>query len=497
MMKSKETKSEKAEKLKKGFEENIKTFQKIFEGDDGLTTRFFSNRDESKIKFCLFYIEGMVDVETANRNIIQPIIQSPMPKDFFGNMDTILNRVILSNHAEKISGVDELVIRILRGESVLLMEHSDEAIVVCTKGWKSRPISEPEHEKTHRGPREGFVEPILVNLSLLRRRLVTPDLKIKNVVLGTESRTVVAVCYLDSIVNKQILEELFDRLSKIDIDGVLASGIIEDLIQDAPNSPFETMGSTEQPDTAASQMLDGHIIIIVDGTPTVLLLPFLFEDYFKSIEDEYINYYFATINRLIRMLSYIITTTFPAIYVAIITYHQELIPSFLLISLSAAREGIPLPTIVETIGLLIVFEIIREAGFRITLQIGQTLSILGALVLGTAAVDARIVSAPVIIIVALSGLTGLISIKTKGATIILRFILVLLAGLMGLYGLTFGIIGTILHLCSIRSFGVPYLLSYTSLNPEDIKNNYVRLPIKYLNKRSAFITGWNKQKQKR
>lgn len=495
MIKEKDTKSKKDEKLKKSFEENLKTFEKVFEGDGGFTARFFMNREEGRTKFCIMYIEGMVDVETANRNIIQPIIQRPLPKDFMGNMDSILNRVVLSNNAEKINGIDELVIRIIRGESVLIMEHCNEAIAICTKGWKSRGITEPENEKTQRGSREGFVEPILVNISLIRRRLATPDLKVKTVVIGTESRTDVAVCYLDSIVNKQILEELLDRLSKIDYDGIIGSGYLTDLIQDSPKSPFETIGDTERPDTAASRMLDGYIVVIVDGTPTVLVLPFLFEDYFVNIEDEYINYYFASFNRIIRLLSFIITITFPALYVAILTFHQEMIPSFLLISLSAAREGIPFPTIIETLGLLFVFEILRETGIRVSLQVGQSLSILGALVLGTAAVEARIVSASVIIIVAVSGLTGLLNKKTKGQTIIITLIFVLLSGFMGLYGLMFGSLGLVVHLCSLRSFGVPYMLQYTSLRPEDIRKATTRPPLIKNNKRPAFISGWNKRKQ--
>ena len=178
---------------------------------------------------------------------------------------------------------------------------------------------------------------------------------------------------------------------------------------------------------------------------------------------------------------------------AILTFHQEMIPSPLIYSLSAAREGIPFPTIIETLGLLLVFEILREAGLRMSLQMGQSISILGALVLGTAAVEARIVSAPVIIVVALSGLTGLMTLKIKGASIIIRLLLVLLAGFLGLYGMVFGVIIIVLHLCSLRSFGVPYLLTFTSLKPGDIKDTVIRAPLWFLNKRPEFISGVNKE----
>ena len=480
--------------LGKSLKDNVNIFMEFFQGDDTVTVRYFSNQEQGKIKFCVIYIDGMVDVETANRNILQPIIQSTFPKNFEGNMDVILEQVVLSNHAEKLCNVDELVMRIIRGESVLLMDKSDEAIAVCTKGWKSRSITEPENEKVQRGSREGFVEPLLVNLSLIRRRLPTPNLKIKKLVLGVQSKTDVCVCYLENIVNKQILNELLKRLKNISYDGVVASGIIGELIQDSPYSLFDTLGSTERPDVAASLMLTGRIIILVDGTPTAISLPFLFEEYFITNEDYYINFYFSTTSRLIRIISFIITVLAPGFYVAILTFHQEMIPSPLIYSLSSAREGIPFPTIVETLGLLFVFEILREAGLRMTLQMGQSISILGALVLGSAAVEARIVSAPVIIVIAISGLTGLMTLKIKGASIIIRLILVLLAGFMGLYGMVFGIIAIVLHLCSLRSFGVPYLLSLTSLEPGDIKDTVIRAPLWFLKKRPGFISGENKEK---
>jgi spore germination protein KA len=197
---------------------------------------------------------------------------------------------------------------------------------------------------------------------------------------------------------------------------------------------------------------------------------------------------------MIRILSFIITISAPGFYVAILTFHQEMIPSPLIYSLSAAREGIPFPTIIETLGLLFIFEILREAGLRMSLQMGQSMSVLGALVLGSAAVEARIVSAPVIIIVALSGLTGLMTLKIKGASIIIRLIMVLLAGFMGLFGMVFGIAAIVLHLCSLRSFGVPYLLTLTSLKPGDIKDTAIRAPLWFLNKRLGFISGKNKEK---
>lgn len=480
--------------LNKSLDDNVSIFKEFFQGDDTVTIRFFSNQEQGKIRFCIIFIDGMVDVETANRNILQPIIQSTFPKNFEGNMDVILEQVVLSNHAEKNCDVDELVMRIIRGESVLLMEKSNEALVICTKGWKSRSIIEPESEKVQRGPREGFVEPILVNLSMIRRILATPNLKIQNMILGVQSKTKISICYLEGIVNKQILDELLKRIEGINYDAILASNYIAELIEDSPYSPFDKIGTTERPDVAAAEMLEGRIVVVVDGTPTTLILPVLFADYFKTSEDYYLNFYYSSIGRMLRISSFFITILLPALYVAILTFHQEMIPTPLLFSLSAAREGIPFPTIVETFTLLIAFEILREAGLKLPIQISQSLSILGALVLGTAAVEARIVSASVIIVVAFTGLTGLMSIKIKGPALVIRYVLVLLAGFMGLYGVFFGIMGLILHLCSLRSFGVPYTLVFTSLKPEDITKTVIRTPLWFMKYRPAFISGRNKKK---
>lgn len=329
---------------------------------------------------------------------------------------------------------------------------------------------------------------------MIRRKLPTTNLKIKNMVIGKQTKTKIGICYLDDIVNKEILNELTDRLSKIDFDGILDSGFITELIEDSPYSPFDTVGSTERPDIAALMMLDGHIVVIVDGSPSALTVPFLFEEYFKANDDYYINFYYSSISRMLRFLSFIITILLPAAYVAILTFHQEMIPSPLLFSISAAREGIPLPTVIETLGLLVVFEIMREVGMRVPIQIGQALSILGALVLGTAAVEARIVSSSVIIVIALTGISGLMTIKLKGPVILIRMFFVLLAGFMGLYGLLWGIMAVVLHLCSIRSFGIPYMMTLSSLKPEKIKDSIIRAPIWQLKKRTEFISGENKMR---
>lgn len=475
--------------------ENIQQFCNVFEGDDTFVVRPFNNQQSEQGRFCILYTEGMVDDDIINKNIIQPLVQCTLPKNADVSIDMVLNQFILNSKVQKSSEGDQIIQGILRGECVILMDGSNEALIANAMGWQTRSIEEPVNEQVLRGPREGFVESIYINISMIRRRLATPNLKFASRTLGRYSKTRIFVCYLDGVVNHQILNEVFARLEKIDVDGIMDAGNVAEFIKDAPYSPFETTGITERPDVAAADLLEGRVIILVDGTPIAITIPFLFEEYFQTDDDYYVNYYFTSFNRLLRMLSFILTITSPAVYVALLTYHHELIPSPLLFSISAAREGVPFPTIVETIGLLFIFEIMREVGMRVPMTVGQTISILGALVLGTAAVDARIVSAPVIIVIAVTGLTGLITPRIKAPVILLRFVLIVLAGFMGLYGVLFGIMSLFLHLCSIRSFGVPYMIEFSSLQPEDIKDTYIRAPLWFMKKRPKFISGRNRIRQ--
>jgi len=475
--------------------DNVSQFKEIFHDDDTFMTRFFANSKQSSVRFCILYLDGMVDAETIYNSIIDPLVHADFSDEKQWNMDTLMNQVIITHKVEKSQDSDDLVTAIIRGDSVLLMENCYDALIISSKGWKSRSTSEPEGEKAIRGPREGFVESLIENISMIRRRLATPDFKVKMKYIGVRTKTRLGICYLDGVVNKQILTELIERIEKINIDGILLSGTLAELIRDGRYSPFETIGSTEKPDVAAASLLEGRIIVIVDGTPVTLVLPYLLEQFFQSDDDYALNFYFATLSRILRIISFILTVTAPGIYVALMTYHQEMIPTPLLMSILAARQGIPFPTIVETIGLILAFEILREAGMRMPVSLATALSILGALVLGTAAVEARIVSATVIIVVAITGLTGLMTQKLKGPEVVVRLFLLVLAGFLGIYGILYGIIIVLIHLCNLRSFGVPYMLSYSSLKPEDLRDTALRTPIWSMTKRPKFVSSFNKIRQ--
>jgi spore germination protein KA len=300
---------------------------------------------------------------------------------------------------------------------------------------------------------------------------------------------------LEGVANEKILNELNKRLDDINIDGIIDSNYINELIRDSPLSPFETIGSTERPDVVAGKLLEGRIAVVVDGSPVVLTLPHIFLELFQSSEDYYLSFYFSSISRVIRILGFVISVCTAAIYIAVVTYHQEMIPTPLVLSISAARQNVPFPTIVESLGMLLIFEILRETGTRMPTYIGQALSIVGALVVGQAAVDAKFISAPIVIVTALTGITGLMIPKLKAAAILFRITLSLLASFLGMYGFTFGIIGIILHLLQLRSFGIPYILNLSRINSENIKDTVIRAPWWYMKYRPKFISPINTKRQ--
>ena len=478
--------------LDKTIEKNITLFKELFKNDDTLIVRCFENQNDNNIKCSILFIDGMVNSTIVNENIIKPIVLSTFINSTNNVMDDIIYHVLISNNVERTSEINKLIEVIVRGDTVLFLEGSEEALIISSKGWQTRTIEEPEGEKILQGPREGFTESIMINLSMIRRKISTNNLKFQFRVLGVQSHTRICLCYVEGIVNGKILNELNKRLDTINMDGIIGAGYIEELIRDSPFSIFKTIGSTERPDIVAAKLLEGRIAVVIDGTPVVLTLPYVFIEYFQTNEDYYINFYFASFNRLLRILSFILSISLPGVFVALTAFHQEMVPTPLIKSIAAARQGVPFPTVIETLGLLITFDILRETGTRMPQQIGQALSIVGALVLGQAAVEARFVSAPVIIIVALTGITGLAIPRIKGAQIIIRLILLLFSSIIGLYGYIFGLIGLLIHLFGLRSFGVPYMLGLMDFKSQDIKDTAIRVPWIYMKYRPKFIAAGNR-----
>lgn len=474
-------------KLSSSIDKNINILKEIFKNDDTLRLRKFQNQYSPSIICCIMFIDGMVDNQSVNENIIKPITEATIEFSTLSSIDFLQNQIILSSQCEKTKDVLNIVNSIIEGNTVLLLEGSKDAIIIESKGWKIRSIQEPTVERVLRGPREGFTESLLVNLSLIRRKVKTNDLKFKFMTLGEITNTRLCICYIEGLVREEILSTLYDQLNAIKIDGVLSVKYIQEYIDKEPLSIFETANNTEKPDVVAARLLEGRVAIVLDGTPVVTTVPYLFIETFQSADDYYLNYYFASANRMLRLSGFFISISIPAVYLSLVTFHQEMIPTPLVMSVYASRLWVPLPTIFELVGMLILFEMLREAGSRMPSYIGQALSIVGALVLGTAAVDARFVSAPIVIVVGLSGITSLITPTLGGATLVLKIIFVILSSILGLYGYVIGMGFLLLHLLKIKSFGIPFMTSLTTFNMQSLKDTSVRTPRWFMKYRPKYI----------
>ncbi len=470
--------SQNIKKLAISLDENIQLFKKLFSNDQTLMYRTFQNKQLAAAKCCILYFDGMVNTEIINENIIQSILNADLTKDIsdLNLLEELRYKVIVANNVELSDDLDQIAVSMFSGDTVLVVDKYDKAIIINTKGWQTRSVSEPESAKVVRGPREGFTESIMINISLVRRRVKSRELKFKFREIGERTRTKTCICYIDDIVSKDILKELEGRLDEINIDGILDSGYIQELIRDAPFSPFETVGYTERPDVVAGKILEGRIAIFVDNSPIVLTVPFVLAESIQSNEDYYNNYIFSSINRMFRAMSLIMAVSVPAVFTAIVTFHQEMLPTPLLLSISASRQGVPIPTIVSIFIMLIIFDILREVGTRMPVPIGQAVNIVGTLVLGQAAVEAKLVSAPIVIITALTGIVTLMNVNLIGSTIVVRFSLLFAVFFLGIYGFIFGFIAYTLHLMSLRSFGVPYCLNIASVKNHNGQDIFVRAP---------------------
>lgn len=475
--------------LSPSMEQNILLFNNVLSSNGTLKFRRFETEIGENIKCCVVFLDEMISREVINDNILKPLMLANKNVNINKNelSQYVINKLLISHEALESKNPDEIIGSILYGDSILLIDGISSAIIIDSKGWDYRSVNEPSSEGVVRGPKEVFTESIKVNMSLIRRKIKDPNLKFEFLFIGTKTKTKISICYVKGTANEKILNELKRRLNAIKIDGILDSGYIEELIKDNKLSPFKTVGNSERPDTIAGKLLEGRIAILCDGSPFALTVPYVFMEYFQSSEDYYNSFLYGTMNRILRILGFFLSTSLPALYTALITFHQEMIPTPLFISIISAREGVPFPTILEALIMLLTFEIIREAGIRIPSPIGEAVSIVGALVLGDAAVTAKVISAPIVIVVALTGISAFLLPKMLAALIILRFFLLIVSSILGMFGYIFGIILIFIHLSSIESFGIPYMTYVTSINKYEIQDTAVRAPWWYMYYGPVFI----------
>ncbi|KAB3530717.1 spore germination protein [Alkaliphilus serpentinus] len=455
-------------------------------------------------RMMILYTDGLVDSKNINEAIIKPLNNYSPPnkkprilKDY--PIEDI-KRIINVNEIEEIDNFGDILQQIFSGNTVLFLHGSKEALNLDTKGWASRSIQEPSVENVTRGPREGFTESIRENTAMIRRKIKDPALKIKEMNVGTRSNTFLFVIYMDDIVNQVLLTRVIKKLQEIQIDSVFSSGYIEEFLEKYTYSPFPQMQLTERPDKACANLMEGKIIILLDGVPQALILPINFFQLFQSPEDYDERVIFGNLTRLIRHIGFIIAISLPAIYVALISFHHEMVPVRMIVDLAQNRVKVPFPPVIEALLMELTIELLREASGRLPSTIGQTIGIVGAIVTGEAAIRANMASPTMVIVVAITAIASYVlpHYSTTFPIRLLRFPMIIMASLFGAFGITITWTWIIIHMCGLDSFGYPYLSPLAPLDSDLLNDAAIRRPLWKLWKRPKTArknnVRWKKEK---
>lgn len=435
----------------------------------------------------LIYTNGLVDENLLTEGILKILLEQG---EFTETSNLPMGQVSIA------SKTIDIIDKILTGHIVLLFKNKPQAIVINLQKFEGRGIEASEIEPSTKGPKESFTENLDTNLALIRRRIPHPDCKIINLTLGTYSKTNVAVVYISSIASASLVQKVLGRLKKINTDTISGSNVLEEALDENPWTIFPTVLETDRPDKVVSALLEGRIALLHNNNPFALIVPTFFVSFFQATDDYYRNFYIGTLLRYARYLSVLITVFLPAFYVSFTTFNQELIPTSLLITLANQRAGVPFPVVVEALMMGAAFEILKEAGTRLPKPIGQAVSIVGALIIGDAAVSAGIVSPAMVIVTALTAIASFTipSQELEVPIILLRLVITIVSGLLGFWGILIISILVLGHLASLRTLGIPYTSPLAPLNIEDLDDILVRAPFRINQKRPYSL---NKKNLKR
>lgn len=464
--------------LVSSLDENLRRVKETIGNSYDLSVRY-SLAGPEKVPCAFIYIDGLVD-STTKEDMLRVVnidtFKTGIKELHRGEIyETVKNR-LLTGEVREAEDLPALFDAIFLGDTALIFDGTAKAIIFQTRGWETRNIDEPAAEITIRGQREGFVENIRTNTSLIRRRIRTPNLWIENLIIGNLTKTEVAFAYIKGLAGEEVLGELRSRLGRIDTDSILESGYIEEFIRDSSFSPFPTIFRTERPDRVAAALLEGRVAIFTNGTPFVLVLPADFMIFLQAPDDYNEHWPIGSLLRILRLLSFLVAIFLPGVYVSVLNFHQELLPTPLFLTIQSTREGIPFPVVAEIVLMDVTFEILREAGVRLPRAIGTAISIVGALILGDAAIRAGLVSPGVVIIVAFTAIASftnpVFSMAITGR--MLRFIMIFLGAAFGLLGVQLGLLLLLVHLVSLRSFGYPYFAPFGPFIKQDLKDAVIR-----------------------
>ncbi|MCM1283054.1 MAG: spore germination protein [Muribaculaceae bacterium] len=489
-------------KISTDLEKNIAEYQRIFAECADIKMRRMALGSDKKRECFLAYIEGSVTnmmlENTALGRALAYLGRTP---------DADVGRV-LDDNAMGISDVtpftyiEDAANGMLTGDAILFVDGYDKALKIADKGYPGAGVQEPDSEKVIRGSKEGFTDSVKTNTALIRKRIRSTRVKIKNINQGVYSHTLVSLVYMEDLAYPSVLEEIEKRLTEYEIDGVMDSGILEQLAERKWYSPFPQFQTTQRPDRAALAVMEGRVVVMSDNSPTALILPTDFNSFLKTSDDYYNRFEVATFARILRFLAAFFAMSLPGLYLAVTNFHTQILPTPLLLSFWEARIGVPFPAVLEVILMELSFELLREAGVRLPGAMGNTIGIVGGLIIGQAAVEANLVSPIVVIVVAFTALCSF-SIPNEEFAFsfrILKFYIILMSAWLGFFGFLLGLLTVLIHLCRLKSFWIPYLMPFVGadLNDyEDERDSIWRAPMRKMTRRPIYARRGRRVKLKK
>ncbi len=477
--------------LSKNLQNNIDLYEALFVDCNDVVKRKLQIGGANKTYVYISYIDVMIDRFLIEEAIVSKLVTGMNELPFENSWDYIRDKALGSADIKELITMEQLSQAVLSGETIIMIDGYDKGLMIASRGFPNRGVQSPEIEVTLRGPKDGFSEALRINTVLIRRRIRDTKLKVKQTQVGIRSRTDVALMYIEDIVRDELLDDIEKRLSSFEIDGILDSGMLEQILEKKWYSPFPQFQATERPDKAASAILEGRIAVVVDNSPMVLLLPTTLNCFFQASDDYYNRVDIIAFTRLLRFVAAFLATAIPGFYIAVTNFHPEMLPTSLILSFQAAREGVPFPVVIEIILMELSFELLREAGIRLPGPMGSTVGIVGGLIVGQAAVAANLVSPIIVILVSITAISTF-AIPNEGfasAFRIIKFLIIILSALLGLYGFLLGSLIVLIHLSNLKSFDIPYLMPYVAANVNnfnDKRDSIIRFPIFMQKERPIF-----------
>ena len=469
--------------------ELLSELKQTFADSADLTVRELSLRSDTGLEAAVVTMEGMCDKEQLGQTVLTPLLSFDFGRDSGEEAaDAVLHSVLASSDIIEFSDEQQLISFITSGFAALVIDGCARGFAIGVQGFAFRSVSEPESEVVQRGSREGFTEPLRVNMSMLRRRIKSPDLVFEQMTVGSDSQTQLMLCYLQNKASPALLDTIRKRLSECDLETVLASGYLSDYLEDPGTSRlFSGVGISERPDTVCGKLTEGRIAVIVDGTPAVITIPHLFVEEFQGVDDYSNRTYYAAFIRVLKYIAFFASVFLPGLYTALAQFHPEYFPTWILIQTSEALSKTPLPVTLEVLMMTFVYEVMKEAGLRIPKSLGHAVSIVGALVIGESAVNAGIISASTLMVVATAAICSYVTSALYPPIMTLRFVFIIAGGLLGLWGIVLVTAVVIISMCAKTSLGVPYMSSLAPFSLRSMRDVFIRAGWKRLSDRTINV----------